>query len=767
MTKKLISAALALIMLLGGCNSTQSPASDAAIPIEANESTPATTQESFSLTYQIPDTGITDFYSDKDMIEEPIEGEPFYGQDATYQINTPSYTDNGDGTVTDNVTGLMWQQDMGEKMTWEEAQQAAEECTLGGYDDWRVPTIKELYSLSLFTGSSSGEYAGEQQYIDTDYFIQPIGDTTKGEREIDAQTWSSTTYTGQTMNNAQTIFGVNFVDGRIKGYPLSKGKTENEMYVRLVRGNSEYGVNSFVDNGDGTVTDLATGLMWQKADSGTGMDWEESLAYAEDLELAGYNDWRLPNAKELQSIVDYSRSIAATDSAAIDPIFEITQIEDMNGKKQYPYFWSSTTHLDGNNPYSSAVYVAFGEAQGVMDGKLMDVHGAGAQRSDPKSGKAEDYPSAFGPQGDIRMVYNYVRCVRTVDIATLETQAADAPIAEPSSTKEVHFTVQADVHIDQDTDPELLMMTMENTASKAPDFIMDLGDTLMLGKYGMTEEDVQARIAVVKKYFSLLGEIPICLVNGNHDGENGFLPKLLQQSQVIRNDTYPMPFQDAESFSGNVNTANYYAFEQGDALFIALDPFTYTEDTAAGWEDTLGIEQYQWLEGVLSKSDAPIKLVFIHNLTGGIDKEHRGGIAAAKLYEWGGEEPSGQDTFSQNRPDMDMPIHDLLVKYGVTAVFHGHDHFYAREELDGIQYILVPQPGTNRPKVTTAKKKGYTTGVIFPSAGFLDVTVLNATLSVSYYKTVQNGEYLLKDAVELKPRNSAFHSLAQYQAQTA
>lgn len=596
---------MVLIMILSGCGSVQSSIDEESTSSDAGESTFVVIENPFFRTYQIPDTGITDFYSDKDMIEKPAEGEPFYGQDATYQINTPSYTDNGDGTVTDNVTGLMWQQDMGEKMTWEEAQQAAEECTLGGYDDWRVPTIKELYSLILFTGSSSGEYAGEQQYIDTDYFIQPIGDTANGEREIDAQTWSSTIYTGQTMNNAQTIFGVNFVDGRIKGYPLNKGKTENEMYFRLVRGNPEYGTNSFVDNGDGTITDLATGLMWQKADSGTGMDWEESLTYAEDLELAGYSDWRLPNAKELQSIVDYSRSIVATDSAAIDPIFEITQIEDMNGDKQYPYFWSSTTHLDGNNPYSSAVYVAFGEAQGVMDGKLMDVHGAGAQRSDPKSGKAEDYPSAFGPQGDIRMVYNYVRCVRTVDIAALEEQAADALVAEPSSTEEVHFTVQADVHIDQDTDQELLMMTMENTASVDPDFIMDLGDTLMLGEYGTTEEDAQTRLAEVKTYFSPLGEIPICLVNGNHDGENGFRPKLMEQSQDVRNDTYPMPFQDLESFTGNVTTANYYAFEQGDALFIALDPFTYTENSVAGWEDTLGIEQYQWLEGVLSESDAP------------------------------------------------------------------------------------------------------------------------------------------------------------------
>lgn len=420
MTAKPFSTAVALMMLLSGCSTTQTPVSDESTSSEVSESTPIEIEEPFSLTYPIPDTGVTDFYSDKALIEEPAEGDPFYGQDATYQINTPSYTDNGDGTVTDNVTGLMWQQDMGEKMTWVEAQQAAEECTLGGYDDWRVPTIKELYSLILFTGSSGGESAGAQQYIDTDYFIQPLGDTANGEREIDAQTWSSTIYSGKTMNNAQTIFGVNFVDGRIKGYPLYKGKVENEMYFRLVRGNPEYGVNSFIDNGDGTITDLATGLMWQKADSGTGMDWEDSLAYAEGLELAGYSDWRLPNAKELQSIVDYSRSLAATDSAAIDPLFETTQIEDMNGDKQYPYFWSSTTHLDGNNPYSSAVYIAFGEAQGVMNGQLMDVHGAGAQRSDPKSGKAEDYPSAFGPQGDIRMVYNYVWCVRTVDTAPLE-----------------------------------------------------------------------------------------------------------------------------------------------------------------------------------------------------------------------------------------------------------------------------------------------------------------------------------------------------------
>lgn len=124
----------------------------------------------------------------------------------------------------------------------------------------------------------------------------------------------------------------------------------------------------------------------------------------------------MPNAKELQSIVDYSRSPETTGSPAIDPLFYTTEISDPDGSEgQYPYFWTGTTHMDGRNPYSSAVYIAFGEAQGEMRGRLMDVHGAGSQRSDPKSGPVDDYPQFFGPQGDVRYVYNYVRCVRSIN----------------------------------------------------------------------------------------------------------------------------------------------------------------------------------------------------------------------------------------------------------------------------------------------------------------------------------------------------------------
>jgi len=228
------------------------------------------------ISYPIVDTGQTDFYSDVSKINEPTFNDSFYGQDATYIGNQPTYTDNEDGTVTDNVTGLMWAQDMGQKMTFEQAKIYADSYEIGGYDNWRIPTIKELYSLIQFTGQVEGDTSTENLFIDTNYFVQPLGDISKGEREIDAQVWSSTVYVGKTMKSDETIFGVNFIDGRIKGYPKFNNRTssENQMYFRLVRGNEDYGNNNFIDNENGTITDLATDLTWQQDDSLIGMNWE-------------------------------------------------------------------------------------------------------------------------------------------------------------------------------------------------------------------------------------------------------------------------------------------------------------------------------------------------------------------------------------------------------------------------------------------------------------------------------------------------------------
>ncbi|MBF4691978.1 DUF1566 domain-containing protein [Fusibacter sp. Q10-2] len=385
------------------------------IPNTNTNPSTSTNTVSTDLTYKIVDTGENTLYSDKAILNQVNVGDAFYGQDGNYEGNQPSYTDNHDGTVTDLVTGLMWQQTMASKMSYDDAVKYANASQLAGYSDWRLPTIKELFSLIQYTGKSGGEVA-DVLYIDTQYFDQPLGDTSIGEREIDAQEWSSTKYVGLTMNHNETVFGVNFIDGRIKGYPLTKRNGDDNIgYFRLVRGNEAYGKNNFIDNGDGTITDLATGLMWQMADDGATRDWEEALSYAENLSLAGYEDWRLPNVKELQSIVDYTKSVQTTGTPAIDDLFTLTPIKDPNGKSNFGFYWTSTTHQDGKNISSSAAYVAFGEAQGKMNNTLMDVHGCGAVRSDPKSGNASDYPQYFGPQGDVRYVYNHVLAVRNVN----------------------------------------------------------------------------------------------------------------------------------------------------------------------------------------------------------------------------------------------------------------------------------------------------------------------------------------------------------------
>lgn len=385
-----------------------------------------------AVSYPLPDTDQELCYDTVSVIDPPIPGETFYGQDAQFAGLPPSYLDNGNGTVTDLNTGLMWQQGLPpDKMTWDEAVTGADTCSVAGYTDWRLPDIKELYSLIIFSGTHPGGPGRTDPvpFIDTDYFEFEYGDTLCGERLIDAQYWSSTAYQGLTMAGDSTAFGVNFADGRIKGYPSEPigppgQQFEMTAFVRYVRDGNGFGENQYQDNGDGTVTDLSTGLMWQQADDGVGRNWEEALAYAEDLELAGYADWRLPNARELQSILDYTRSMQATGSPAIDPVFYCTQIIDEGGEPNYGFYWTGTTHASTqeSTPGTFAVYIAFGEALGwmqdpeTMEWVLLDVHGAGAQCSDPKRGDPSQYPHGLGPQGDVIRIYNLVRCVRDTDM---------------------------------------------------------------------------------------------------------------------------------------------------------------------------------------------------------------------------------------------------------------------------------------------------------------------------------------------------------------
>jgi hypothetical protein len=396
--------------------------------------------------YRIVDTGQTTCYDNYKAIPFPKPEQPFWGQDAQYQGHQPAYKDNGDGTVTDLNTGLMWVKARSSRVDWEDALSGAAACRVGGYSDWRMPTIKELYSLINFTGSFRGWAANSTPYLDTTYFEFAYGNESAGERGIDCQDWSRTAYGAPGFHHDDLVFGVNFADGRIKGYPRFDPRTRDrrhKLYVRYVRGNPNYGKNDFHDNGNGTITDRATGLTWSKDDSGRGMNWQEALAWVQTKNrenFLGHNDWRLPNAKELQSIVDYTRAPRAFNTAqqgpALAPIFQTSRLSD----GEYPFFWTSTTHLAGpmnGRRVSQAVYVTFGRALGYMptppfsrNYQLLDVHGAGAQRSDPKSGDPAAFPYGHGPQGDVIRIYNYVRLVRGGEAQLLTA----SPVAYRSST---------------------------------------------------------------------------------------------------------------------------------------------------------------------------------------------------------------------------------------------------------------------------------------------------------------------------------------------
>ncbi len=338
------------------------------------------------------------------------------------------------GMVLDKDTGLIWTQspdinkdgkiNAADKLSYDDAIAYAKKCRVGAKSDWRVPTIKELYSIIDFRGEDISSYRGDdtkglRPFIDTRYFDFGYGDVANEERLIDAQMLSSTLYTSTTMRRNETVFGVNFADGRIKGYGMGVNRRSGKaktFYVYLVRGKQGYGENKFVDNKNGTITDKSSGLMWSKADSGEGMNWNAAITYAKESRLGGYSNWRLPTAQELQYIVDYSRSPDATQSAAIDPIFSSTSITNEANQKDYPAFWTSTTHLSQRpqGREKSACYICFGRAMGCMNGTWMDVHGAGSQRSDPKQGDASRFPQGRGPQGDAIRIDNYVRLVRDI-----------------------------------------------------------------------------------------------------------------------------------------------------------------------------------------------------------------------------------------------------------------------------------------------------------------------------------------------------------------
>lgn len=248
----------------------------------------------------LPDTGQTSSYTTT------------FGEDQDYLINTPSYTNNNNGTITDTVTGLMWQQVDGGEMTIENAITYCDNLVLGGYSDWRLPIPIEAFSIL--------NHQNNNPAMNTNFF------TSTG-----AEYWWTSIFE---WNSTTKVWCTN-AGGGIGNHPktetISAGGTK-KFHARAVRNiNTPTTItNHFVDNGDGTITDNLTQLIWQKIPNTSTLTWEQALVYAEELSLGGTSDWRLPNIKELQSL----NNELATNPSVFYPYF---------GNLGVHFYWSSTS----------------------------------------------------------------------------------------------------------------------------------------------------------------------------------------------------------------------------------------------------------------------------------------------------------------------------------------------------------------------------------------------------------------------------------------
>ena len=334
------------------------------------------------------------------------------------------------------------------------------------------------------------------------------------------------------------------------------------------------------------------------------------------------------------------------------------------------------------------------------------------------------------------------------------------------------FALQSDAHLqglykdNRRRGLAIYRQTLGNILASQPDFMLDLGDTFhsqfFAGRDSRDFDEAFHRHLDHRAFFDRVGHsVPVFFVMGNHEGEQGWKLDGTPDNVAVwatraRKILYANPSPD-EFFSGD-NTQypfvgrreSIYAWQWGDALFVVLDPFWSTSvnphgATADPWAWTIGRPQYEWLRHTLETSKARFKLVFIHHLTGGLEPAKpygRGGIRAVRhdmggegSYEWGGEDLDGTYAFDRKRPGWGMPIHQLMVDNNVAALFHGHDHCYAREILDHIAYQEVPVPSDAGFGLGFCKGTRFYGGAdVRRNTGHLRVTVAPDAMTVEYVR---------------------------------
>jgi phosphodiesterase/alkaline phosphatase D-like protein len=315
------------------------------------------------------------------------------------------------------------------------------------------------------------------------------------------------------------------------------------------------------------------------------------------------------------------------------------------------------------------------------------------------------------------------------------------------------FDIQGDSHperMKKQFDANLYTKTLLSAASDQPDFYMTIGDDFSVDALkDVNQQTVTAQYVNQRQWLGLVGA-PVFLVNGNHEQAalanlDGTADNVAVWAGNARNAYYPQPAPDS-FYTGDAEQVrfigqlrDYYAWTWGDALFVVIDPYwhsTQTVDNMFGsgkqqggkgnrdlWEATLGDAQYQWFRQTLETSSAKYKFVFAHHVNG----TGRGGIDVANSFEWG-----DSANLSAHRT-WDKTIQQVMADTHVTIFFQGHDHLFARQELDGVVYQTLPTPAD--PNYAMDNAESYKSGDLLPASGHVRVTVSPDGVTVDYIRS--------------------------------
>ena len=338
------------------------------------------------------------------------------------------------------------------------------------------------------------------------------------------------------------------------------------------------------------------------------------------------------------------------------------------------------------------------------------------------------------------------------------------------------FTITSDSHVNILLgNATTWQNTLNDAAADGSDFHLDLGDTFDMRSRSVGDiTGAENAYKYQLPFFNIVSHsAPIFLVSGNHEQQEAWhLIAGANSLNIIGTNAqkkfFLNPVPDGSFYTGDTSTnalltgdqlkEDYYAWAWGDALFVVINPYWYTttkpyvsdqgggetDTTGSGdaWDWTLGQDQFNWLKATLEGSTAKYKFVFSHqmvsdaSLSGQEDYGHAG-ANHAQYVEWGGYDEDGT-TYGWNTKRTGWgsdPVHQILVKNGVSAFFHGHDHQYAYESRDGVVYQAVPSAG-----FTGSGFSMYTTGSgntiqALTNSGHLLVTVGPSQASVDYIRT--------------------------------